>query len=190
MGFIGFMQLEEYLCKLFAVRVDLVTKDALKPYIGKRILEEVVYVPEQECHAAIKNLMQPCVIKNQIQPGGTMTREYRDYINDIAESIDDAISFVECMTYPELQKDRNTINAVVRSLEIIGEASRHIPKSIKDKAPNIPWSEMTAMRNRIAHKYFGIDNKIVWDVVNEYLPNLKPEIAELIRQVMERVSES
>ncbi|WP_255317286.1 HepT-like ribonuclease domain-containing protein [Candidatus Magnetobacterium casense] len=190
MGFIGFMQLEEYLRKLFGVRVDLVTRGALKPYIGKRILEEVVYVPEQEYPAAIKNLVQPCVIKNQIRPGGTMTREYRDYINDIAESIDDAISFVEGMTYPEFQKDRKTINAVVRSLEIIGEASRHIPKSIKDKAPNIPWSEITGMRNRIAHEYFGIDNKVVWDVVNEYLPKLKPEIAELIRQVMERVSES
>ncbi|MBF0342939.1 MAG: DUF86 domain-containing protein [Nitrospirae bacterium] len=111
-------------------------------------------------------------------------REYRDYINDIAEAIDDAISFIDGMTYREFQKDRKTINAVVRSLEIIGEASRHIPKPVRDKVPNMPWSEMKGMMNRFAHEYFGIDNKIVWDVVNEDLPKLKPKIAELIRQVM------
>ncbi|MBF0537671.1 MAG: DUF86 domain-containing protein [Nitrospirae bacterium] len=136
------------------------------PYIGKRILDEVVYVQEQ------------------VQLGATKMREYRDYINDIAEAIDDAISFVEGMTYGEFQKDRKTINAVLQSLEIIGEASRHIPKPVKDNAPNMPWSEMKGMSNRIAHEYFGIDNKVVWDVVKEDMPKLKPEIAELIRQVM------
>jgi len=62
-------------------------------------------------------------------------REYRDYLADIAESIDDAISFVKGMTYREFVADKKTINAVVRSIEIIGEASGHVPKHIRDKAP-------------------------------------------------------
>ncbi|MBF0567159.1 MAG: DUF86 domain-containing protein [Nitrospirae bacterium] len=111
-------------------------------------------------------------------------REYRDYLNDIAESIDDAISFIKDMTYKEFITDKKTIYAVVRSIEIIGEASSHIPKLIRDKAPDMPWSEMKGMRNRIAHEYFGIDNKITWDTVEHDLPKLKPQIAELIRQVM------
>ncbi|MBF0607565.1 MAG: DUF86 domain-containing protein [Magnetococcales bacterium] len=112
-------------------------------------------------------------------------REYRDYINDIAEAVDDAVSFVEGMTYREFQRDKKTIYAVVRTIEIIGEASKHIPKSVKDKAPKIPWSEMKGMRNKIIHEYFGINIRVIWDTVKQYLPKLKPEIAELIRQVME-----
>ena len=88
------------------MKVDLVTKDALKPYIGKQILKEVVYMKK---------------------------REYRDYLNDILESINDVASFIKSMSYKEFILDKKTINAVIRSIEIIGEAAKHIPKSIKDK---------------------------------------------------------
>ncbi|GAB4388003.1 MAG: DUF86 domain-containing protein [Thermodesulfovibrionales bacterium] len=111
-------------------------------------------------------------------------REYRDYLNDIAESIDDAISFVKGMTYREFTADKKTINAVVRSIEIIGEASGHVPKHIRDKAPDMPWAEMKGMRNGIAHEYFGVDNKIVWDTVKHDLPRLRPLISELQKLIM------
>lgn len=111
-------------------------------------------------------------------------RDYRDYLNDIAESINDAISFIKGMTFKEFVLDKKTINAVVRSIEIIGEASNNIPKSVRNKAPEIPWTEIRGMRNRIAHEYFGIDNKIVWDTVKHDLPKLKPQLSALLRQVM------
>ncbi|MBF0520402.1 MAG: DUF86 domain-containing protein [Nitrospirae bacterium] len=111
-----------------------------------------------------------------------------DYLNDISQSADDAISFIEGMRYEEFVMDRKTLNAVVRSLEIMGEASRHVPKRIRDKASDIPWGEMKGLRNRIAHEYFGIDNEIVWHIVSHDLLNLKQQIAELIRLVMHQAS--
>jgi uncharacterized protein with HEPN domain len=108
-------------------------------------------------------------------------REYRDYLNDILESISDVALFIEDMSYADFSFDRKTIHAVVRSIEIIGEAARHIPKPVKDKAHEIPWKEIIGMRNKIAHEYFGIDNKIVWDTAKRYLPKLKKQLAKLVQ---------
>lgn len=66
-------------------------------------------------------------------------RDYRDYLNDIFESTREIESFIEGITFEKFLKDKKTINAVVRGIEIIGEAAKHIPKSVKDKAPSIPW---------------------------------------------------
>jgi len=103
-------------------------------------------------------------------------REYMDYLNDILDAITDVASFIKGMHYKEFILDRKTLNAVVRSIEIIGEAAKHIPKAIKDKAPEIHWKEIVGMRNKIAHEYFGIDNKIVWETAKRYLPKLKKQI--------------
>ena len=78
-------------------------------------------------------------------------REFRDYLDDILGSVDDVEVFIRGMSYEEFLRDRKTINAVVRSIEIIGEAARHIPKSIRDKAPDVPWKEIVGMRNKVAH---------------------------------------
>jgi len=109
-------------------------------------------------------------------------REYRDYLHDIIESINDVASFIKGMSYKDFLLDKKTINAVVRSIEIIGEAAKHIPKSVKDKAPDIPWKEIVGMRNKIAHEYFGINNRIVWDTAKHYLPKLRTQMKKLINQ--------
>lgn len=109
-------------------------------------------------------------------------REYRDYLHDIVASINDVSLFIEGMRFKDFLLDKKTINAVVRSIEIIGEAAKHIPKSVKDKAPDIPWKEIVGMRNKIAHEYFGINNKIVWDTAKRYLPKLRTQMKKLIKQ--------
>ena len=109
-------------------------------------------------------------------------REYRDYLNDIFECINDVKSFIDGMTYKDFLLDKKTINAVVRSIEIIGEAAKHIPKSVRDKAPAVPWNDIVGMRNKIAHEYFGIDIKIVWDTAGKYLPKLGKQLAKIARQ--------
>lgn len=109
-------------------------------------------------------------------------REYRDYLNDISEAITDVASFIEGMNYKEFLLDRKTFHAVVRSIEIIGEAAKQVPKSVRDKAPDIPWKEIVGMRNKIAHEYFGIDNKIVWDTAKRYLPKLRRQMTQLVRR--------
>ena len=109
-------------------------------------------------------------------------REYRDYLNDIAECINDVKSFTDGMTYKEFSLDKKTINAVVRSIEIVGEAAKHIPKIIRDKAPDVPWKDIVGMRNKITYEHFGVDIKIVWDTAKHYLPKLKKKVAAILQQ--------
>jgi uncharacterized protein with HEPN domain len=109
-------------------------------------------------------------------------REYKDYLNDIFEAITDVASFIKGMSYKEFLLDKKTFNAVVRSIEIIGEAAKQVPKAVRDKASDIPWKEIVGMRNKIAHEYFGIDSKIVWDTAKRYLPKLRKQMLQLVRR--------
>lgn len=110
-------------------------------------------------------------------------RDYFDYVNDILESIEDAEEFTAGMTFDQFTKDKKTKNAVIRSLEVLGEAAKQLPKNIKVKQPDIPWKRMMGMRNRLVHEYFGVDLKIVWTVVHEELPPLKPALKKLLSEI-------
>ncbi|MBI5739113.1 MAG: DUF86 domain-containing protein [Nitrospirae bacterium] len=110
-------------------------------------------------------------------------RNYTDYINDILTSIKEVDEFTKGMTPDDFYKDRKTINAVIRSLEVLGEASGKISDDIKSKAPNIPWGKMTGMRNKLIHEYFGVDLEIVWTVIKEDLPPIKPLIEQLAGEI-------
>ena len=108
-----------------------------------------------------------------------MKKIYIDFVKDIADSINDIEHFIGNMSFDEFLRDRKTINAVIRSLEIIGEAAKKIPSEIRDKNPLIPWKRMTGMRDKLIHEYFGVDLEIVWTVVKEELPPLKPKIMDI-----------
>lgn len=110
-------------------------------------------------------------------------RDYRDYIQDILDAIGDIESFVKGMEFNEFTRDRKTVNAVVRSIEIIGEATKKIPKSLKDKYPDIPWKKMAGMRDKLIHEYFGIDLEILWKVAKDELPPLKPLIKKILNDL-------
>lgn len=106
-------------------------------------------------------------------------RVYTDYIQDILDSIQDIENFIQGMNYEEFRDDRKTINAVIRSIEIIGEASKKIPKSLRDSQPEIPWKKMAGMRDKLTHAYFGIDLEIIWKVVSEEIKQIKPGILKI-----------
>ena len=76
------------------------------------------------------------------------------------------------MEFPNFSSDRRTILAVVRALEIIGEATRHIPASTRRRFPQVPWQDMVAMRNKLIHEYYGVDLEVLWRTVKEDLPPL------------------
>ena len=92
------------------------------------------------------------------------------YIKDILQSIHQIESFVEGLQYEEFRKDDKTASAVIRKLEIIGEAAKQIPTRIRQTHPELPWTEMARMRDKLIHSYFGVDHEIVWKVVKERLP--------------------
>jgi len=83
------------------------------------------------------------------------------------------------MTYDDFIADRKTVDAVVRNLIIIGEASVHIPEEICMAYADIPWQDMRAMRNFVVHEYFGVSNRILWDTVQIDLPPLVPVLKEI-----------
>ncbi|MCU0848818.1 MAG: DUF86 domain-containing protein [Spirochaetes bacterium] len=107
------------------------------------------------------------------------SRDYRDYLNDIMESIEDISEFTGDMSREEFIKDKKTYNAVVRCIEVIGEASKKIPDEIKQKEAGIPWKFMAGMRDKLIHEYFGIDGMILWKTIKEDIHPLRDKIKKL-----------
>ena len=101
-------------------------------------------------------------------------REFSDYLDDIITAIADTAEFTQGMSYEMFAVDKKTVNAVIRCLEVIGEATKHIPTSFRKKYPDLPWSNMAGMRDVLIHDYMGVDLKTVWKVAQERLPELQP----------------
>ena len=85
-------------------------------------------------------------------------------------------------TYEEFLQDGKTQDAVVRNLEVIGEAARFIPEDIRQRHPEVPWPQMIALRNRLIHGYFVVDYEIVWDIVTNELPALRKHLEEILEE--------
>ncbi|AMV71550.1 hypothetical protein DBW_1176 [Desulfuromonas sp. DDH964] len=113
----------------------------------------------------------------------SIKREVRDYLEDILQSVQDIREFVAGMDFPQFHSDRKTFHAVVRSLEIIGEAARKIPDEMRDRHPGLPWREMGAMRNKLIHECFGVDPEIVWETIQQDLNLLEGTVRDLLDQI-------
>lgn len=100
-----------------------------------------------------------------------MIREYRDSLEDMLYAIDKVAQFVDGMTFSEFTKDDKTLFAVIRALEIIGEAATKIPSSVRRKYRDIPWKEIIGMRNKLIHEYFGVKPRVVWKTIKKDLPD-------------------
>jgi uncharacterized protein with HEPN domain len=110
-----------------------------------------------------------------------MSRDEAMYLQDIASSCDKVMRFTKGLSLPDLISDERTYDAVVRNLEIIGEAAKHISENLRTQMPNIEWRKISGMRDMLAHDYFGIDNDILWDVVQ----NKIPELTETVKAFLE-----
>lgn len=103
-----------------------------------------------------------------------------DYLNDILESISNIREFVVGMNYENFLRDKKTSLAVIRSLEIIGEAVKNIPESLRENYKEMPWQEIIGMRNKITHEYFGVDLDIVWQSIQEDLDSLENAVRKIL----------
>ena len=107
-------------------------------------------------------------------------RDWRQRIEDITEAALRIRDYTSGMTFDSFSRDQKTVDAVIRNIILIGEAARHIPGDVQERYPNVPWTDMQAMRNLVAHQYFGVDLAIVWDTVHEDVPALVTNMQEIL----------
>ncbi|MCY4552073.1 MAG: DUF86 domain-containing protein [Candidatus Poribacteria bacterium] len=110
-------------------------------------------------------------------------RNYRLYLKDIFEAMVAAQAFVEGMGFDAFVADDKTASAVVRKLEIIGEATKNVPDLIRQKYPQVPWRDMAGMRDRIIHAYFDVNYSVVWETVENRIPLLQPIIGQILKDL-------
>ena len=107
-------------------------------------------------------------------------RGWQDRIRDILDAIAEIQKFTQGMDYETFKDDDKSIRAVEMNFIIIGEAANQIPEDVEEEYTAIPWSLMRAMRNRIVHVYFKVDEKLMWDTIQNDLPPLIPELEKLL----------
>lgn len=109
-----------------------------------------------------------------------MSRDERMYLQDIEQSCTKILRFTRGFSRSDLLSDERTYDAVIRNLEIIGEAAKHISDDLRAKLPTVEWRKIAGMRDMLAHVYFGIDNDILWDVVKNKIPKLAKSVSTLL----------
>lgn len=94
------------------------------------------------------------------------------YLTDIKTALNNIKRYTLKLDFIDFAQDQKTIDAVIRNLEIIGEAASHLPSSFKSSHSNIPWRKMIGLRNKVIHEYFGVDLEILWKTIEDDLPLL------------------
>ncbi|CAD7767304.1 MAG: hypothetical protein DNFNHJIP_00712 [Candidatus Argoarchaeum ethanivorans] len=112
-----------------------------------------------------------------------MKREFKDYVADIVDAIEKIEEFIQNRDFQDFKKDYKTVFAVIRALEIIGEAVKRIPDAIKTEYRQIPWRKIAGMRDKLIHDYSGVDIKVVWRTVKEDIPSIKPLFKEMLEKI-------
>lgn len=101
-----------------------------------------------------------------------MSRDPRLYVDDLVQCGERVLEYTSGMTFAAFLADRRTVDAVVRNLELIGEAVKHLPEAWKGLHPQVPWKQIAGLRDVVAHAYFAVDEELIWDVVTRHVPAL------------------
>jgi len=112
-----------------------------------------------------------------------MKRDVILYVKDIPENIELAEEFAKDVNYEEFVNDKKTNHAVIRCIEIMGEAAKNVPQSIREKHPQILWKDIAGMRDKIIHFYFGVNLKRVWLVLKDDIPKPKPLVQKVLKDM-------
>lgn len=112
-------------------------------------------------------------------------RNWKILFQDVLDSIDKIEQYTQSMEYEDFVSNSMVIDAVVRNIEIIGEASRRVPHDVQDRHSKIPWKKIAGIRNRIVHEYFGVDISIIWFIVTNELTPLRRELETILNEPQE-----
>ncbi len=109
-------------------------------------------------------------------------RDHKLYLEDILQAIKSIETYTGGLRFDKFKKDKMVIDAVIRNLEIIGEASKNIPADIKKNNRSVEWKKIAGLRDILAHAYFAVDLKVLWDIIINKIPGFKKEIADLFKK--------
>ena len=112
-------------------------------------------------------------------------KNHKLFVEDVLEAIDKIERYTKGLTYETFVKNDMAVDAVIRNLEIIGEASRNISEDVRESYPDIPWKRMIGLRNVAIHEYFGVDLSIIWEIITSNLPETKPKIDAMLKEFKE-----
>lgn len=110
-------------------------------------------------------------------------RDPRLYVEDMVDFCDRVLAYTRGISAAAFFTDRMRYDATLRNLELLGEAATHVGQELRDRAPDLPWRQVIATRNRLVHAYLGIDNDIVWSIVSSDVPTLRSGLAELLDSI-------
>jgi len=111
-----------------------------------------------------------------------MPKTYEVYLRDIAQAIAKIERYTRNLSFQQFRKTELVVDAVVRNLETIGEAAKRIPNEMKEVTPTIEWKKISGLRNILIHEYSGVDLEIVWDIVENKLPELKKQVSRILKK--------
>jgi len=109
-------------------------------------------------------------------------RTDREFLSDIQEAIRRMREYTVGMTYQAFLEDTRTQDAVIRNLEIIGEATKNLSKDLRKRHPHVPWKGMAGVRDRLIHHYFGVNLDIVWQIVTDELPKVASQVESILQE--------
>ena len=115
-------------------------------------------------------------------------RDRQLYLRDIFAAMISIQEFIGGMDFEAFAADDKTASAVIRKLEIIGEATKNVPEEIRQNYPQVPWRQMAGMRDRLIHAYFRVDYLLVWETAKNQIPPLQPVIAQILKDLEEEVA--
>ena len=110
-----------------------------------------------------------------------MPRDYKVYLEDILQAIGKIREYTFGLSLGAFAADAKTFDAVVRNLEVIGEAARTVPEATRSQHPEVDWKKIAGLRNILIHQYFGVDAELIWDIIQNKLRPLEEQIQAMVR---------